>query len=269
METMTPLVEALQQPDAHPVFLTGAGISLASGIPTFRGDDPDAVWAHDVLEMGTLKFFNENPVESWKWYLSRFDKCRTAKPNAAHDAVTAIQKTLAGAGKRCTILTQNVDGLHVASGAQDVIEVHGAARRMRCSIEGCPNGSPNGSLPWDDAMFDVFRAEPTYKNLPRCPHCNNLIRAHVLWFDETYAGHEDYGINEVFDALDTANVLVCVGTSFSVGITESAVIHASSMGAPIFIVDPHIVEQPPWCSYLIREPSEEFLPRVATALETS
>ena len=53
--------------------VTGAGVSLASGIPTFRGTDPDAVWKRDVTELGTYRYFREDPVGSWRWYTSRFD----------------------------------------------------------------------------------------------------------------------------------------------------------------------------------------------------
>ena len=74
--------------DAYLVVVTGAGISLASGIPTFRGSDPDAVWKRDVTELGTFRFFTEDPVGSWRWYMSRFDKVLEASPNPAHHAPT-------------------------------------------------------------------------------------------------------------------------------------------------------------------------------------
>ena len=72
--------------------VTGAGVSLASGIPTFRGTDPGAVWANDVQEKGTIAYFNRDPVKSWQWYMSRFLKHLDAKPNAAHIALAALEK---------------------------------------------------------------------------------------------------------------------------------------------------------------------------------
>ena len=70
--------------------VTGAGISLASGIPTFRGRDPGAIWKRDVTELGTFRYFSEEPVGSWRWYLSRFAKTVGAKPNPAHTALVRL-----------------------------------------------------------------------------------------------------------------------------------------------------------------------------------
>ena len=64
----------------HVVVVTGAGISLASGIPTFRGSDPDAVWSRDVTELGTNRYFTSDPAASWEWYLSRFDAVLDKQP---------------------------------------------------------------------------------------------------------------------------------------------------------------------------------------------
>jgi len=74
------LLGHLRAPNASPLFLTGAGISVASGIAPFRGTD-DAVWSKDVMEKGTNRFFLSQPHQSWSWYLSRFDKTREAEPN--------------------------------------------------------------------------------------------------------------------------------------------------------------------------------------------
>jgi NAD-dependent deacetylase len=93
--------------------VTGAGVSLASGIPTFRGSDPGAVWANDVTEMGTRDFFERDPVASWRWYGSRFARAAGAKPNAAHHALVALERWQSARGK-FLLITQNVDGLHRA-----------------------------------------------------------------------------------------------------------------------------------------------------------
>src|SRR5688572_9964194 len=108
------LAEALRQPDSRALFITGAGISVASGIPTFRGPDPDALWANDVMTMATLEYFRREPVKQWSWYLRRFDACRLAKPNAAHIALSDIEYQLTSAGGQFQLITQNIDGLHAA-----------------------------------------------------------------------------------------------------------------------------------------------------------
>src|SRR5436190_24283317 len=90
------------------VVVTGAGVSLASGIPTFRGSDPGAVWATDVTELGTRAYFERDPVGSWQWYLSRFDRVLPAKPNAAHHALAALERWQVGRGGEFLLVSQNI-----------------------------------------------------------------------------------------------------------------------------------------------------------------
>jgi len=132
--------------------VTGAGVSLASGIPTFRGTDPDAVWKRDVTELGTFRYFQEDPAGSWSWYMSRFDMVLDAEPNPAHDALVALENWQAERG-RFLLVTQNVDALHAKAGSQRLVEVHGRADRIRCSATVCKHGAPRGSLPRE--QFDM------------------------------------------------------------------------------------------------------------------
>jgi hypothetical protein len=128
------------------VVTTGAGISLASGIPTFRGQDPGAVWKRDVTELGTFRYFREDPAGSWRWYMSRFDLVFAARPNAAHQALAALQTWQMGADGSFLLITQNIDTLHEQAGSLDLVKVHGSADRVRCAREGCLLGAPKGSL---------------------------------------------------------------------------------------------------------------------------
>src|SRR5438045_1769607 len=88
-----PLVDALCSRAARGLLVvTGAGVSVASGIPTFRGSDPGAVWKRDVIELGTRRYFEEDPAGSWRWYMERFDHALDAQPNAAHAALVALER---------------------------------------------------------------------------------------------------------------------------------------------------------------------------------
>lgn len=261
------LLELLRKPDAFPLFITGAGISLASGIATFRGTDPNAVWENEVLEKGTNAYFQKDPVGSWQFYLARFDKSRHAEPNPGHLAITKMESKLLESGRRCMTITQNVDGLHVKAGTQDVIEVHGSARKMRCARPGCENGAPDGYLDWDDTVFQPFRENPSMQTLPRCGICNKPIRAHVLWFDEGYTGHNDYSIERMFDAFDTeaVSLAVFVGTSFAVGLTAMVIQQAYSLGIPMFTVDPNGTTPDPDILPIAAR-AEVFLPALAEVM---
>ena len=122
--------------------VTGAGISVASGIPTFRGTDPGAIWKHDVTTMGTNEFFEQDPVESWRWYLTRFAKVFDARPTPAHRALVALERRQMARGPRFLLVTQNVDTLHEDAGSKELVKVHGSAARARCTRPGCANAAP-------------------------------------------------------------------------------------------------------------------------------
>jgi NAD-dependent deacetylase len=241
-----------------PVVLTGAGMSVASGIPTFRGTDPDAVWARDVMELGTFRFFRQDPVASWRWYRSRFAAIEGAEPNAGHHALAALERWQAARGRDWLLVTQNIDTLHARAGSQALVEVHGRADRVRCVSRACPNAGPNGSLARSDIDFATFDAAPSLATLPRCPACSSPVRAHVLWFDESYTDHADYQFQRVMSAFARADLLLFVGTSFSVGITAAAL----DAPAPKWSIDAGDGEAPDGVR-LVRGAQEVLLPELA------
>jgi NAD-dependent SIR2 family protein deacetylase len=239
--------------------VTGAGISLASGIPTFRGQDPGAVWKKDVTELGTFRYFREDPVGSWRWYLSRFERTHGAQPNSAHAALVALEDHCASRGGEMLLVTQNIDGLHRQAGSRNLIEVHGRADRIRCPRQGCAHGAPEGSLPRAEFALDRFLADPSVATLPRCPCCQAVMRQHVLWFDEYYDSHRDYGWPRVLEAAAGSDAVLFVGTSFSVGVTDLILHAALERGAPVFSIDPATVA-PSRQVQSLRARSEEILP---------
>jgi NAD-dependent deacetylase len=249
----------------HILVVTGAGISLASGIPTFRGNDAGAVWKQDVTELGTFRYFRADPVGSWRWYLSRFAKTVGATPNPAHTALVALERFCARQGGQLLLVTQNIDGLHRQAGSRNLVEVHGRADRVRCPRQGCEHGAPSGSLP--RAQFDLaqFVAAPSPATLPRCPRCRSILRQHVLWFDETYDSHQDYQWARVLEAAATADAVLFVGTSFSVGVTDLVLTSALRRGCPVWSIDP-AATAPAVDVRSLRAPAEELLPETCASL---
>lgn len=248
--------------DGSLLVVTGAGISLASGIPTFRGTDEGAVWAHDVMRLGTLSYFEEDPVGSWRWYLSRFDGVLRAKPNAAHEALAGIERGVEARGGRFLLVTQNVDTLHEQAGSRRLAKVHGSADRVRCSRDGCALGAPTGSLPRSAFDSERFLVDPREETLPRCPSCDAVLRQHVLWFDEVYQSHEDYRFEEVVRAARAADRVLFVGTSFSVGVTDVVLRAALARRAPVAAIDPGDAALPAGIERL-RARAEDVLPAAA------
>jgi NAD-dependent deacetylase len=244
--------------------VTGAGISLASGIPTFRGTDPHAVWSESVLAMGTRAYFERDPVGSWRWYTSRFGVLRGKEPNPGHQALVEIERQSQLAGRAFLLVTQNVDSLHERAGAEQVVKVHGSADRVRCSRIGCRYAAPFGSLPSPDAAVDAFMLAPRAANLPRCPACGAYLRPHILWFDEAYTDHQDYQFARATDAAEKCASVLFVGTSFAVGITD-LILEATHGRVPVWSMDPAGARPAPRVRVLARK-AEEALPELAARL---
>jgi NAD-dependent deacetylase len=245
--------------------VTGAGISLASGIPTFRGTDPDAIWKHDVTELGTRRYFQEDPAGSWSWYLGRFDAVLACRPNPAHEAVHTLERWHTGHGGAFLLVTQNIDTLHEQAGSRLLAKVHGSADRVRCSRSGCVHGAPSGSLARQAIDVEPFRAEPTLERVPRCPDCGSFLRPHVLWFDEYYHEHEDYQVARVERFAEAACVTIFVGTSLAVGITDMVLSEALRRGRPVYLLDPTARGLPPRVQHVSGK-AEEVLPRLCGTL---
>lgn len=262
------LVAALRDvAQGHIVVVTGAGVSLASGIPTFRGSDPDAVWQKDVTELGTRRYFEDDPKGSWLWYSSRFAAVHGKLPNPAHTSLAAIERWQLGRGGRFLLVTQNIDTLHEAAGSQNLIKVHGSSDQVRCSRYGCENGAPDGSLQRDSVDMERFLATPSDATLPRCPACSSLLRQHVLWFDEYYDEHESYAWSRVVLAGEDADLVLFVGTSFAVGVTDLFLRSAVRRQIPAFAVDPGASNAPHSKVTLLAEPGEVLLPAIAANLQ--
>ncbi len=148
------------------VFLTGAGISAESGIPTFRGEN--GLWKNfRPEELANFNAFIKNPDLVWEWYQYRRDIVRKAKPNSAHLAITGFQKLF----KDVTVITQNVDNLHTRAGNENVLELHGNIEKNYC-ID-CKQ------------RYDFTDFSENKKGVPRCKKCGGIIRPDVVWFGES------------------------------------------------------------------------------------
>lgn len=261
------VADALRKADRGLILVvTGAGVSAASGLPLFRGTDPDAIWNRDVTEIGTVRYFERDPVGWWQWFRRSFEGLLEARPNPAHHALAALERWQAGRGGDFLLVTQNVDTLHEQAGSERLVKVHGTADRVRCARNGCRLGAPSGSFPAAEADFSRFEESPERQHLPRCPECGALVRAHALLFDEIYDEHFDYKFSEVRRAAERMALALFVGTSFSVGVTELILREALGWRLPVISIDPGAAGPPARGVVVIREPAEVLLPAVCREL---
>jgi NAD-dependent deacetylase len=266
MDAARELARRLHSSGRELLVVTGAGISLASGIPTFRGSDPGAIWKRDVTELGTRRYFRADPVGAWRWYLERFDAVRLARPNPAHVALAQLEQWHVDRGGDFLLITQNIDTLHEGAGSSRLVKVHGSADRVRCSQAGCPQAAPHGSLPATVVDTAGFLTSPDHEHLPCCPECGSYLRPHVLWFDEYYDEHDDYQIGRVQRFTAGMDLAVFIGTSLSVGVTEMILAEALGRLVPVVHLDPDPPPGLPASVHHLPVRAEEVLPRVCAML---
>lgn len=228
----------LQHTHGLVLWLTGAGISQESGIPTFRGKD--GYWKvgsanYRSEELATMEAFRAMPDEVWGWYLYRRSVCRAAEPNVAHRALVRAEQRR---GDDFLLVTQNVDGLHLRAGNTPgrTYQIHGNIDFMRCSREclSAPIPVPDGiDLGWDKGRPLTDRE----RELLRCPACGARGRPHVLWFGETY-DEANFRFQSAIEAARTASLLIVVGTTGAVSLPMHVGTIAAQRGVPILVVNP-------------------------------
>lgn len=257
--------EALQQGKLI-TFLTGAGISAESGIPTYRG--ADGIWVEGTRNykpehFGTLKFFKEEPLEVWKFMLYRKVCFRDTQPNLGHKALVAIENLL---GDQFKLITQNIDRLHHKAGSttQRVYEIHGNMETVRCSEE-CSVEVYPFPIAIGKAAYDATMVEKHWEAL-KCPYCSSLMRPNVLMFDEYY-NERLYKLESAVDAALNTRVLFVVGTSGATNLPNQIASTALFQGSSIIDIN---IEENDFADlatestngFVLRGKSGELLPKI-------
>lgn len=199
----------------HLVVLTGAGISAESGLKTFR--DADGLWeGHEVMEVASPEGFKANPELVLEFYNQRRRQLLDVKPNSAHQALATLEKHY-----KISIITQNVDDLHVRAGSTNIIHLHGELLKARNII--------------DDTS--IFECKTDIKLGDVCPKGVQL-RPHIVWFGEAVPM-----IETAKEICANADLLLIVGTSMQV-YPAAGLIHYAPKNIPIYFIDPKPSIQP-------------------------
>jgi NAD-dependent deacetylase len=218
----------------HLVVFSGAGISAASGVPTFRG--AAGLWRNfEPTELATPQAFARQPAAVWAWYAWRRNLVSACEPNAAHIAITRWQ----AAGHRTTIVTQNVDGLHQRTGAHSVHTLHGSLFATRCADcfttrDETHTWLSEGSRHWPPDIGTPACTTPDPPP-PACAKCGGPERPGVVWFGEMLPEAE-WEASET--AIRNCDVVLVVGTSASVYPAAGLVEIGRACGAHVIVVNP-------------------------------
>lgn len=226
---MEEIVQEVKSTKGNVIFLTGAGLSADSGIPTFRG--PEGFWTvgsknYMPAEMATQAMFQKYPEKVWEWYLYRFGAGKNASPNRGHQYIVKFEELL---GDRFTLVSQNIDGLHQKAGnsLDRSFYIHGNSAFMRCA-NNCTKAISN--LPSSLWLQENVALDKPRKILLSCQLCGAWMRPHVLWFDETY-DEEYYKFETVLNKAMHSDLLFLIGTSGATTLPTYVVLFAIETGA--------------------------------------
>ena len=223
------------------VFVTGAGISQESGIPTFRGKD--GYWRkYDPMQLATIDAFYQNPKLVWEWYEDRRKSILAAHPNKGHVAISNLAKY-----KDVVVLTQNIDGLHQRAGSKQVFELHGSIIRIKCTI-----------CDFKDNITDSFDELP-----PKCK-CGEILRPDVVWFGEALP--QDIWRDAINHA-KSCDIMIIAGTSLIVSPANTLPIFAKQNGATLIEVNPEQTIMSADMDLSLRETSANALPHLISLLK--
>jgi NAD-dependent deacetylase len=209
--------------EAHSVlFITGAGISADSGLPTYRGigglyDREPTDEGLPIEEALSGRTFRRSPALTWKYIHEVERACRGAKHNRGHEVIAELERRL----ERVWVLTQNVDGFHRAAGSRNVIEVHGDIHRLVCT-----------ACDWKDTVEDYGGLELP----PKCPRCDAIVRPDVVLFGEMLPTSAVEAMRrELSRGFD---LVVSVGTSAMFPYIAGPVVEAARAGLPTVEINP-------------------------------
>jgi NAD-dependent deacetylase len=203
------------------VVFTGAGVSAESGVPTFRSD-ANSLWnAVDVRNFAYPDGYRRNQPDAWRWYAQRAAKAKEVAPNAGHFAIAEIERRV----PEFLLVTQNIDTLHQRAGSENVLELHGNLREVRCFECGARSEWPEvASLPD-----------------PVCDACGGLLRPDVVMFEEVLPAG---AMERAQEAARDCDLLLSVGTSNLVWPAAELPRYALRSGAAVVIINPDMSGQP-------------------------
>jgi len=220
------------------VVLTGAGISAESGLKTFR--DSDGLWeGYAIEDVATPRAWHKNPQLVLDFYNTRRKAVLAAKPNAAHDALVALEQWF-----DVYIITQNVDDLHERAGSKNVLHLHGEILKMRSEI------NENVVLP---ITTDI--------RLGDLAPDGHQLRPAIVWFEEPVPL-----INDAADLVSIADIVVVVGTSLVV-YPAAGLLYYAAPGTPTFVVDKKLPNVTADNLHAIEMPATEGVPVLVEQLK--
>jgi NAD-dependent deacetylase len=234
------LADALA-PARRILVFTGAGISTASGIPDFRG--PGGVWSkRQPVSFDEFLASEAKRREYWEYKAEGFEAFADARPNAAHDAIVALER----AGRVHAVVTQNIDGLHQLAGSRDVVELHGTNREVECVSCGA-RSEPGPAVA-------AFRREGA---CPACASCGGFLKLATISFGQALRPEV---MERAVRAAEGGDLVLALGSTLSVHPAASIPLLAARRGVPYVIVNRGPTDQDAVATLRLEADVTEVLP---------
>ncbi len=255
------------------VVLSGAGLSTESGIPDYRGET-GSLRTHTPMTYGDFATSEAGRQRYWARSHLGWRTIARAHPNDGHRAVAALQAR----GYLTGVITQNVDGLHSAAGARDVIELHGNLDRVICLDCGTTSArealdtrlrtantgfeaeatriNPDGDVELPDEVVQHFTLVP-------CTVCDGVLKPDVVFFGENVPKSR---VERCYNLIDAANAVLVLGSSLTVMSGFRFVRHAAKAGTPVLIVNQGITRGDPYALHRINLPLGQALTELSAQL---
>ncbi|MAF91447.1 MAG: NAD-dependent deacylase [Bdellovibrionota bacterium] len=223
------------------VVFTGAGVSVASGVPTFR--DPGGLWdKYSPQELANEEAFRRDPCLVWAWYQWRRKLILDCEPNEAHLSLAKLETMISD----FLVVSQNVDGLHQRAGSKNIKCLHGDIFVNRCLD--CKKLSDSNLLDFPEPVS--------------CESCGSLYRPGVVWFGESL---DKRSLQDSWRAAERCDLFLSVGTAASVQPAASLIEVAKEAGAYVVELNPNGTYASAGVDLIINEPSEVFFPKLLKA----
>ncbi|MFW6310725.1 MAG: SIR2 family NAD-dependent protein deacylase [Nanoarchaeota archaeon] len=211
-------VISLIKKSGHTTVFTGAGISVESGIPAFRGEN--GLWEKYDPKLLNLEYFYRHPEKSWKLLKEIYKIIKNSSPNSAHKGLAKMEKQ----DYVDQIITQNIDGLHKKAGSRNVYHFHGACNKLTCI----------------ECGISIKKNNINLKKLPpTCTDCGGILKPDVVFFGEDIpqpAGDLS------FEEANKADMFIIIGTSGEVAPANLIPVNAKKQGAKIVEITPEATE---------------------------
>ncbi|HSM26068.1 MAG TPA: NAD-dependent deacylase [Anaerolineaceae bacterium] len=198
--------------------LSGAGLSTPSGIPDFRSKKTGQWEFVDPMKVASMSAFLHRPIDFFKWLQPLTEKIYNAKPNPAHQYLTALEEI----GKIKAIVTQNIDFLHQKAGSKNVIEVHGSISHLECTICNTKKAYDENEI---NQFIDNF-------SIPTCEKCNRYLKPSIVLFEEMLPYQ---AWNLATNHFEKADLVIVIGSSLEVSPANQLPSIATANGAKLII----------------------------------